>query len=225
MTEIIRLNVGGVLYSTTQATLVRFPNSMLGAMFSDGMPKKLDENGCYFIDRNGRLFEYVLDFLRSSQLALPSDFRNLDALSVEADFYQIEALIECINKLKVTTVKGRFIEVIEVRTGNNATMPTGNSRSKTIVSSRRDSIVDLPDHFFASGYKPQLKLGVDEQDFVQFELLGSNVRLRLAEYLRNNGWELMNSEMSSSSCPEKCVFNFVLTSIEHSFRDRWFRPA
>ena len=53
MTSIIRLNVGGIMYTTTRIMFLKYFHSVLGAMFGNGMPMMLDDNGCYFIDCNG----------------------------------------------------------------------------------------------------------------------------------------------------------------------------
>ncbi|XP_077987505.1 BTB/POZ domain-containing protein KCTD6-like [Glandiceps talaboti] len=99
--ECVNLNVGGQMYTTSRSTLTRFPESMLGAMFSDRMPTKRDDRGNYVIDGDGKLFRYVLNFLRRSKLTLPDDFKELDMLADEADFYQITELIEFIDSLKM----------------------------------------------------------------------------------------------------------------------------
>ena len=56
----VKLNVGGVLYKTSLTTLVKDTNSMLAAMFSGRFELKLDEDGSYFIDRDGELFRYCM---------------------------------------------------------------------------------------------------------------------------------------------------------------------
>ena len=61
----IKLNVGGKIYKTTLDTLRKDPDSMLCAMFSGRFELKADEDdGAYFIDRDGELFRYVLKSLR-----------------------------------------------------------------------------------------------------------------------------------------------------------------
>ena len=67
---IVRLNVGGKKYSTTRSTLCSVPNSMLARMFSGSVvpTKLLDDDGCFFIDRDGRLFNAVLKFLRTRDI-------------------------------------------------------------------------------------------------------------------------------------------------------------
>ena len=134
-----------------------------------------------------------------------------------------------------------FIQIVEVRLGPTATMPTNNSRVKTILSCRRDVISTLPAHFFSptaerfrlqkpSSSSPAADAIImvsgatdeSESNFVELELVGSNVRLRLGEYLSRNGWTLTHSDMSSSSCglDAKHGFNYSVT-IELSYRDRW----
>jgi len=110
MNELVRLNVGGERYTTTRATLTRYPNSMLGAMFSGSLATSIDEHGCFFIDRDGPMFRHVLNFLRSGRLSLPNDFRQLDLLATEADFYQLEDLIKEILRLQ-TSAGGSHLEV------------------------------------------------------------------------------------------------------------------
>ncbi|ETE57359.1 BTB/POZ domain-containing protein KCTD21, partial [Ophiophagus hannah] len=91
---LVTLNVGGKVYSTTLETLTRFPDSMLGAMFRGRQPALLDSCGNYFIDRDGKTFRHVLNFLRFGRLDLPEGYAELSLLRAEADFYQIRPLLE-----------------------------------------------------------------------------------------------------------------------------------
>ena len=57
LSSTIKLNVGGKIYKTTLDTLRKDPDSMLCAMFSGRFELKADEeDGAYFIDRDGKLF-------------------------------------------------------------------------------------------------------------------------------------------------------------------------
>uniref|UniRef100_A0A8C0G477 Potassium channel tetramerization domain containing 11 n=1 Tax=Chelonoidis abingdonii TaxID=106734 RepID=A0A8C0G477_CHEAB len=89
----VTLNVGGTFYSTTLETLTRFPDSMLGAMFRGPRPARTDRRGHYFIDRDGKAFRHVLNFLRLGRLDLPEGYSELALLRAEADFYQIRPLL------------------------------------------------------------------------------------------------------------------------------------
>ncbi|NIG58236.1 BTB/POZ domain-containing protein KCTD21 [Pontoporia blainvillei] len=105
MSDPITLNVGGKLYTTSLATLTSFPDSMLGAMFSGKMPTKRDSQGHCFIDRDGKVFRYILNFLRTSHLDLPEDFQEMGLLRREADFYQVQPLIEALQEKEVELSK------------------------------------------------------------------------------------------------------------------------
>ena len=98
--DIVNLNVGGTIYTTSRSTLTQYPDSMLGAMFGGKLPleNSKDSEGNYFIDRDGELFKYILNFLRVSRLALPKDFQDTEALKLEIDFFQIRPLIDAFNE-------------------------------------------------------------------------------------------------------------------------------
>ncbi|CAN9497574.1 unnamed protein product [Ophioblennius macclurei] len=92
--EIIELNVGGQVYVTRHKTLVAVPDSLLWSMFSKKSPKELarDSKGRFFLDRDGFLFRYILDYLRDLHLVLPDYFPEKSRLQREADFFQLRDL-------------------------------------------------------------------------------------------------------------------------------------
>ena len=114
MTKPVTLNVGGHLYTTTLSTLQRYPDSMLGAMFRGDLPTTRDAEGNYFIDRDGTLFRYILNFLRASELILPINFTEMDLLRKEADFYQVEPLIQCLNDPKPPYPLDTYEQTVEL---------------------------------------------------------------------------------------------------------------
>ncbi|KAJ1149742.1 hypothetical protein NDU88_002547 [Pleurodeles waltl] len=105
MSDPITLNVGGKIYTTSLSTLTSYPDSMLGAMFSGKMPTKKDSQGNCFIDRDGKVFRYILNFLRTSHLDLPEDFQEMGLLKREADFYQVQPLMEALLEKEVELSK------------------------------------------------------------------------------------------------------------------------
>ncbi|XP_069747946.1 BTB/POZ domain-containing protein KCTD21-like [Narcine bancroftii] len=114
MSEPIMLNVGGRLYTTSLATLTRYPDSMLGSMFGGTLPIKKDLQGNYLIDRDGKIFRYILNFLRTSHLDLPDEFQELDLLKREADFFQIKPLLEAVQKVKGKTTEVRMNTILNI---------------------------------------------------------------------------------------------------------------
>ena len=89
--QYVKLNVGGSLHYTTIATLTKHDN-MLRAMFSGRMEVLTDADGWILIDRNGKHFGSILNFLRDGQIALPDMRRELQELQAEAKYYCIEEL-------------------------------------------------------------------------------------------------------------------------------------
>ena len=91
----VRLNVGGEIFETTLATLTRFPRSKLAALFADAdafAALPVDDEGRVFIDRNGAVFDVILEFLRTSAASV-SDLssRELRLLRAELSYYQLQA--------------------------------------------------------------------------------------------------------------------------------------
>jgi len=67
--QYVKLNVGGSLHYTTIGTLTKHDN-MLRAMFSGRMEVLTDADGWILIDRNGKHFGSILNFLRDGQIPL-----------------------------------------------------------------------------------------------------------------------------------------------------------
>jgi hypothetical protein len=64
--SLVKLNVGGVKYATTMATLRAQGDNHLTQLVNEPHPAT-DSEGSIFIDRNGRIFEKVLDYLRTGR--------------------------------------------------------------------------------------------------------------------------------------------------------------
>ncbi|XP_056665282.1 BTB/POZ domain-containing protein KCTD12-like [Monodelphis domestica] len=94
--EIIELNVGGQVYITRYPTLVSVQGSLLWEMFSRKSPLCLahDNKGRFFVDRDGFLFRYVLDYMRDHQLVLPDHFPERSRLKREAEYFRLPELVK-----------------------------------------------------------------------------------------------------------------------------------
>lgn len=115
--KIIRLSVGGCHYTTSLETLLSDPDSMLAAMFSGYHNVKSDEEGRYFIDRDGTHFRYILNYLRDKDATLPSDSETLVELFKEVGFYHLTGLEQKIELLlkkskNFTLSYGKFLDII-----------------------------------------------------------------------------------------------------------------
>ena len=137
--DIVHLNVGGTKFVTTRATLRKYPNSMLGAMFMENIPLSTDKDGCYFIDRCGSIFQYILQFLRCGELILPKGFNELELLEVEADFYQIDDLMAAIEYQKVKAIEDQKEKKIEMGNDDVDTFIFCNLRGQELTSPYNNS--------------------------------------------------------------------------------------
>ncbi|XP_074778935.1 BTB/POZ domain-containing adapter for CUL3-mediated RhoA degradation protein 2 isoform X2 [Athene noctua] len=89
----VRLNVGGSLYYTTVQVLTRH-DTMLKAMFSGRMEVLTDKEGWILIDRCGKHFGTILNYLRDDTIALPKHRQEIKELMAEAKYYLIQGLVD-----------------------------------------------------------------------------------------------------------------------------------
>lgn len=104
--NVVNLNVGGYLFTTSLFTLTKYEDSMLAVMFSGRHDIVKDENGRYFIDRDGKFFRYILNFIRSNDL--PPENLALEVLK-EAEYFCMTKLIEKLQNVspKVISLRRR----------------------------------------------------------------------------------------------------------------------
>eukprot|EP01121_Diplochlamys_sp_Union-15-3_P011335 TRINITY_DN3271_c0_g1_i3.p1 TRINITY_DN3271_c0_g1~~TRINITY_DN3271_c0_g1_i3.p1 ORF type:complete len:305 (-),score=37.13 TRINITY_DN3271_c0_g1_i3:27-941(-) len=89
----IKLNVGGQKFVTSRETLLK-EESMISAMFSGRYKVECEEDGYYFIDRDGTHFRYILNFLRDGTIVKPNDLFICSEILAEARYYQLRGLIQ-----------------------------------------------------------------------------------------------------------------------------------
>jgi len=94
--EIITLNVGGKLYSTTRATLLGTGSpsgeeTYFHALLSGRLSTTRDKDGNIFIDRDGKLFYYILGYLRTGHWRIDDLGAATKAqIREEASYYLLE---------------------------------------------------------------------------------------------------------------------------------------
>ena len=103
----VKLNVGGSKFETTLSTLTRYPDSMLGAMFSGRHEVPPDDEGYVFIDRDGTHFRAILNFLRTGFVDQPRSEQAANELKRELEYYQLpsEGLLTPPRMAKVEIVR------------------------------------------------------------------------------------------------------------------------
>ncbi|XP_053232662.1 BTB/POZ domain-containing protein KCTD16 [Podarcis raffonei] len=99
--EVIELNVGGQVYFTRLSTLTGIPHTLLWKMFTSKRESAndlaKDSKGRIFIDRDGFLFRYILDYLRDKQVVLPDHFPERGRLKREAEYFQLPDLVKILS--------------------------------------------------------------------------------------------------------------------------------
>ncbi|NXY46902.1 KCNRG protein, partial [Ceuthmochares aereus] len=110
--EVVVLNVGGVRFVTRASTLQQFPESRLARMLNDDDREFKLVKGEVFVDRDGTLFSYIMDFLRTFQVSLPTDFSDYQRLQREAEFYGLYPLADLLSQDHLLKPK---LEILEVR--------------------------------------------------------------------------------------------------------------
>ncbi|XP_056463055.1 BTB/POZ domain-containing protein kctd15-like [Gadus chalcogrammus] len=97
----VHIDVGGHMYTSSLATLTKYPDSRISRLFNGTEPIVLDSlKQHYFIDRDGEIFRYILSFLRTSKLLLPDDFKDFHLLYEEARYYQLSPMIKALEGWK-----------------------------------------------------------------------------------------------------------------------------
>ena len=94
---LVKLNVGGQLFITTEETLQNRP-SMLDVLVRHDNPALLVD-GAFFIDRDPQAFRWILNFLRGSSVLPPKHSTELALLQEEAQYFAVDGLEQHIGHL------------------------------------------------------------------------------------------------------------------------------
>lgn len=201
--EIVRLNVGGHLYTTTKSTLDRHHSMPLMSILQN-----CDKEGNVFVDRNGRMFEYILEFLRTDKLCLPDDFSDFDSLTTEVIFFDIPNLSSCLEKAKQKKLFAKYIEILE-------TDLEVYGISKTVLRGRKEDLKTFPLEILKAGeFKPN---NAEDSSYVEITLYEINARLLLTEFLSINNWTCESSDFSPLYHPNQSASRILTVC----YRDRW----
>ncbi|XP_023776887.1 BTB/POZ domain-containing protein KCTD1 [Cyanistes caeruleus] len=110
----VHIDVGGHMYTSSLATLTKYPDSRIGRLFDGTEPIVLDSlKQHYFIDRDGQMFRYILNFLRTSKLLIPDDFKDYSLLYEEAKYFQLQPMLGEMERWKQDRESGRFSKSCE----------------------------------------------------------------------------------------------------------------
>ncbi|PIK46364.1 putative potassium channel regulatory protein-like [Apostichopus japonicus] len=183
----VYLNVGGNLYTTTLSVLKRDQESVIGKMFSrEPSEWTIDRNGNVFIDRDGSLFRYILNFLRDDQLIVPTKFAEFDLLLQEAKFYKLKKLEDAIlrlmscRKIIVLLEVGMFHETddvtLQVKTKEQLSKQLTEKFKKASLQQYRPVVQDLVwTTYYQQWEASKIKTFLTELGFEVSEQQGSEI--------------------------------------------------
>lgn len=125
--EIVKLNIGGSQFSTLRSTLTKkiqdqnnkfYPPNLFDSLLNGIIQPIYDENNAIFIDRDPKLFNHILNYLRKVDLnniyEIPSDV-NLKELNEEAKYYQIKSLEDLTNVKKPAKIDSLILDDQQIR--------------------------------------------------------------------------------------------------------------
>jgi len=118
---IVKLNIGGRVFLTTQSTLTDSGNNMLSALIQHSNPAQLID-GHYFIDRDPETFRWILSYLRGSKVLPHKDSNEMALLREEAEYFALDELINRIqhviypifSKGELVLIRGNKFTIIDV---------------------------------------------------------------------------------------------------------------
>lgn len=142
----VRVDVGGCVYTTSLETLTKFADSRLSKMFNGSLPVVMDAaKQQYFIDRDGKSFRYILNFMRTNRLVLPERYDDHLSLLEEAKYYELEPVVKELEK--VIGARKRF------KPNESSSLPQSPINDKNTDKNSMDSTSDMEDASKANTYE------------------------------------------------------------------------
>ncbi|KAG8448068.1 hypothetical protein GDO86_015242 [Hymenochirus boettgeri] len=225
--DIIELNVGGQVYITRYPTLVSVPGSLLFEMFSqrNSRPMARDSKGRFFLDRDGFLFRYVLDYMRDQQLVLPDHFPEKLRLQREAEYFRLPELVKILapkvskqNSLgddafqSDSEEQSPNAEVVRNLTSVSAALAAAANNQSAISDLRRSGFITI-------GYRGSYTLGRDSQTDAKFRRVARIMVCGKTSLAKEVFGDTLNESRDPDRPPERYTSRYYLkfTFLEQAF--------
>ncbi|XP_035016570.1 BTB/POZ domain-containing protein KCTD12b [Hippoglossus stenolepis] len=225
--EIIELNVGGQVYITRYSTLTSVPDSLLWEMFSRKSAKGLarDTKGRFFVDRDGFLFRYILDYMRDQQLVLPDHFPERGRLQREAEFFNLPELVKLlvpkISKQNSLGDEGCQSDPEDSSPGidtarNLSSLGAATAACASLVPGAMDG---KRSGFITIGYRGSYTLGRDSQTDAKFRRVARIMVCGKTSLAKEVFGETLNESRDPDRPPERYTSRYYLkfTFLEQAF--------
>ncbi|XP_053874424.1 BTB/POZ domain-containing protein KCTD1 isoform X1 [Malaclemys terrapin pileata] len=189
----VHIDVGGHMYTSSLATLTKYPDSRIGRLFDGTEPIVLDSlKQHYFIDRDGQMFRYILNFLRTSKLLIPDDFKDYSLLYEEAKYFQLQPMLGEMERWKQDRETSRFsrsCECLVVRVAPDLGERITLSGDKSLIEEVFPEIGDVMCNSVNAGWNH------DSTHVIRFPLNGycHLNSVQVLERLQQRGFEIVGS--------------------------------
>ncbi|XP_061096903.1 BTB/POZ domain-containing protein KCTD1 isoform X3 [Conger conger] len=189
----VHIDVGGHMYTSSLATLTKYPESRIGRLFDGTEPIVLDSlKQHYFIDRDGHMFRYILNFLRTSKLLVPDDFKDYSLLYEEARYFQLQPLLSELERWRQERELGRTsrpCECLVVRVAPDLGERITLSGDKALIEEVFPEIGDVMCNSVNAGWNH------DSTHVIRFPLNGycHLNSVQVLERLQQRGFEIVGS--------------------------------
>ncbi|XP_074504453.1 BTB/POZ domain-containing protein KCTD12b isoform X2 [Sebastes fasciatus] len=228
--EIIELNVGGQVYITRYSTLTSVPESLLWEMFSRKSTKGLarDTKGRFFVDRDGFLFRYILDYMRDQQLVLPDHFPERGRLQREAEFFNLPELVKLLapkmSKQNSLGDEGCQSDPEDSSPGIEAARNLGSLGAAAAAAATCASLVPgamdgKRSGFITIGYRGSYTLGRDSHTDAKFRRVARIMVCGKTSLAKEVFGETLNESRDPDRPPERYTSRYYLkfTFLEQAF--------
>lgn len=207
----------------------RFPDSRLAKMFNGNCPIVLDTlKQHYFIDRDGKMFRYILNYMRTAKLVLPDGFTELDQLYEEAKFYELQGMIREIDILrKGKNIKREKMDTSEQKSGGTTSFCDCIAVSLSPDLGERISL--SAERFLIEEVFPELTsalmdsrnsgFNLDNRYVIRFPLNGfcKLNSIQVFQRLLNNNFKIEASTGGGVEGQQFCEYLFVRRNCKHAW--------
>ncbi|NXD37369.1 KCD12 protein, partial [Copsychus sechellarum] len=223
--DIIELNVGGQVYITRHPTLVSVPGSLLWEMFTQKNARSLarDSKGRFFVDRDGFLFRYILDFLRDRRLVLPEHFPERGRLRREAEYFVLPELVKLLApKLSEQNSLGDDpcqSDPEEPSPGADTARSLASAAAAAALPGAQSGAEGRRAGFITIGYRGSYTLGRDSQTDAKFRRVARIMVCGKTSLAKEVFGDTLNESRDPDRPPERYTSRYYLkfTFLEQAF--------
>jgi len=199
-TKFVKLNVGGSLFYTTLGTLTNRHDSLLRAMFSRRMDVRTDSDGWVLIDRSGKHFGKILNYLRDGIIPLPDNKIDLKDLLEEAKYY-------CLPELSMEIEEELKKHGDDLVPRCRVTLVTSQKEERMLIAKTEKPVIKL----ICSRYNNKYSYTSQSIDNIL-----KNVELFDKLSLRFNGRILFVKDVHGQTSDEICCWSFYGNGKKHT---------